>query len=504
MKQSSNPLETLKLWTNSTMTTKTNKVIIGRILRVALATSFSLATLLFYLQIDETLHLDASRSLRIEKDIVSAMAQQSKVEASLPKQAKTSIASTIMPVYETSTLLISYYEVRVRYPARAFDRLNNKPQQNNNSNNPLLVAGVLSMADNQYKRDVIRSTWAFDRSNVFFVLSGEWSAQLQEEAHRYQDILWLDDDEKYRRITWKTLVWFRVVRKWIGEARFVLKTDDDAYVNLAALENRVHAPPLSLSSTSSFSPPVNYLGYCMRGQSPAIRQMLEEQYPPYASGAGYILSHDFLSCLDTLTDRWLAVADEDANTGILARECSVPCQHDPEHFFPWRTETGGFYVDINQGDDKEEPSSSSRGWIHHYVKAPEEMAYIHAKVCDSQEADEVSCAMGSDQTMPKELPLYCNYQLVESCGDCVEDDERERDPFEVCSGSCYICPFAVDEPTRCIPKTQRCIPPKDFVPPPPPPGWGENEDDDTVSPPPPPKGRTDDRRDKNGDIMARR
>ena len=175
--------------------------------------------------------------------------------------------------------------------------------------------------------------------------------------------------------------------------------------------------------------------------------------------------------------------DEDANTGILARECGFSCQHD-DRVLPWRDLDGGFYLD---GKDE----NKSAWWIHHYVKATEEMTYIHAKVCEGEHADPVSCDMGSDQTMPDKLPLYCDHRLVDSCGECVEEDPRERRAREVCSGSCYICPFATEEPTRCIPKSQECIPPKGLVPPPPPPDWdGEEEDDDGATPPAPPSGRS--------------
>ena len=379
-----------------------------------------------YLQVDQALKIvdRSSRSLRAEKDVVSALT------IPFPSQSDTYIA----PEYEVKNITLSYYELVIRYPARAFQRLNAR-------GNVPLIAGVLSTSDNQEKRQAIRDTWAYNRLNVFFIISGDWTEELATEAINHHDILWIDDEEDYRRLTWKTLAFFRAARKWLGNVKHVLKADDDSYVNMEAIENYLE------------SNDPDYLGYCMKGQSPRFRQMLEDVYPPYASGAGYLISNSFLRCMDDLADRWPSVIDEDANTGLLARECSVSCQHD-DRILPWRNLDGGFYLD-----------EEYEGWVHHYVKAVEEMTYIHSEVCDSDLADTASCGPGSDRTAPDELPLYCNWRLVDSCGECVENDIHRRDPRDVCNGSCYICPWAREEPTRCIPKTQPCVPPEGFMQP---------------------------------------
>eukprot|EP00977_Amphora_coffeiformis_P025842 scaffold22432_cov168-Amphora_coffeaeformis.AAC.22 len=375
---------------------------------------------LFYLQYDYASKVSSGRSLRIESDaVVSEALSQTKVVS--------------VPRLESQTLTLSYYEMKIKYPARAFQRLN--------AQSPALVAGVLSSSDNAYRRDAIRSTWGHGRTNVFFLVAGDWTKELEKEATRYQDIIWIDDEEHYRRITWKTLVFFRVIRNWVGNAQHILKTDDDSYVNMEQIEKYVGSHE-----------EVNYMGYCMEGQSPPYRQLLEETYPRYASGAGYVISSSFMTCLDDMSDRWPSVADEDANTGIFARACGVSCQHD-DRIFPWRSPDGEFYV----GEIYE-------GWIHHNVKTLGEMTFIHSKTCAREYADSTSCTIGSDQTVPKKMPLFCNFDVVGSCHECVTEDPLHRDPQEICDGSCYFCPFAVEEPTRCIPKSQECVAPEDFKP----------------------------------------
>ena len=470
---------------------RSRKILLGRIFRaVSLAVPFAI---LLGLQLNESFRCgpDAARSLRVENDAVALALSQNlqKQQHHRPPKVTTTTKTTTTasnfrerPAYERTTLSISLYEVSIRYPARAWDRLN--------ASHPTVVAGVISTASNREKRDSIRSTWAFDRSNVFFVVAGEWSPELEEEAQRHQDLLWMDDDEDYRRISWKTLVFFRAMRKWVGNAHYVLKTDDDAYVNLAVPEQRIRQ-----QQEQSTIEPFHYLGYCIRDMPPAQRQMLEEVYPPYASGAGYVISNFFLTCLDNKADHWVLLQAEDANTGMMARECGVPCHHD-ERIFPWRNFDDGSW-NLYSHDSDDDNAQEDPGWLHHYVKATEEMTYIHANVCKSKHADEISCAFGSDQTIPDELPLYCNERLVDSCGQCVEEDPYERAAPEICNASCHFCPFATEEPTRCIPKSQACIPPPGFVPPPPPPGWFDEESDDGATPPQRPERF---REDKDGEV----
>lgn len=373
---------------------------------------------LFYLQVENSRKATpAGRSLRTDSDAVLAAVSKAKFARA--------------PRLESQTITLSYYEMKIRYPARAFQLLNANP--------PGLVAGVLSSSGNDDRRDAIRSTWGYSRQNVFFIVAGDWTRNLEKEALRYQDIVWIDDEEHYRRITWKTLAFFRAVRRWMGNVQHILKTDDDSYVNMEQIENFVD------------SNPVEYLGYCIQGQSPPNRQLVEEIYPRYASGAGYVVSSTFLTCLDDLSDRWPSVADEDANTGIFARECGVTCEHD-NRILPWRSRSGGFILD-----------ETNQGWIHHNVKVRSEMTYLHSELCASKHADNVSCASGSDQRVPEHLPLFCNWDVVDSCEACVTDDPLHRAPEEICDGSCYFCPFAVDEPTRCIPKTHECVAPEGFV-----------------------------------------
>jgi len=103
------------------------------------------------------------------------------------------------------------------------------------------IVGVLSTSDNFSWRKTIRATWAAN-STVFFVISGSCN-DIKEEYHEYKDIIWIDMQESFRLITYKTSMFFQVVNMMASELNLtyshVLKTDDDSYVALGRLEQLV-------------------------------------------------------------------------------------------------------------------------------------------------------------------------------------------------------------------------------------------------------------------------
>ena len=135
--------------------------------------------------------------------------------------------------------------------------------------------------------------------------------------------------------------------------RHVLKVDDDSYVRIQAIAQVINGPT-----------PISYWGLCnkdapvLRNHTPGRRhrrgkvnvlkrqQQVEKQernarwtiawqdfgethYPPYAIGAGYVLSPSTVACLVEQQSQWNQTGIlpvEDAFVGILCRACHVSCQ----------------------------------------------------------------------------------------------------------------------------------------------------------------------------------
>lgn len=115
---------------------------------------------------------------------------------------------------------------------------------------PTLVVLVHSAPDNLHKRTVIRETWGSRRHDtrtfLLFLLGAVNSTNLQDklelESKVHGDLLQGNFEDSYRNMTYKhvmALKWF--VYKCHG-ARYLLKTDDDVFVNLPLMNSYLEAP----------------------------------------------------------------------------------------------------------------------------------------------------------------------------------------------------------------------------------------------------------------------
>jgi hypothetical protein len=132
------------------------------------------------------------------------------------------------------TSVISGNECTYRYPSTFSE------SEDDNDGQPIIFTGVISSARNHNRRHVIRGTWAEEYENpmrVFFVVAGRWE-DIEQEFFDYGDLLWLDMNEGYRQLTYKTQILFFAVDKHVKKYDFLFKTHDDAYVSLQDL-NRI-------------------------------------------------------------------------------------------------------------------------------------------------------------------------------------------------------------------------------------------------------------------------
>ncbi|KAG7979297.1 hypothetical protein I3843_05G123800 [Carya illinoinensis] len=165
-----------------------------------------------------------------------------------------------------------------------------------------LFIGVFSTANNFKRRMAVRRTWMqypAVRSGAaavrFFVglhKNQIVNEELWDEARTYGDVQLMPFVDYYSLITWKTLA-ICVFGTEVVSAKFVMKTDDDAFVRvdevLASL-NRINVTlGLLYGLINSDSRP---------HRNPESKWYIspeewpEERYPAWAHGPGYVVSHD--------------------------------------------------------------------------------------------------------------------------------------------------------------------------------------------------------------------
>lgn len=172
-----------------------------------------------------------------------------------------------------------------------------------------LFVGVFSTANNFKRRMAVRRTWmqycAVRSGQVvvrFFVglhKNQMVNEELWNEARTYMDIQLMPFVDYYSLIAWKTIA-ICVFGTEVVSAKFVMKTDDDAFVRvdeiLSSMQriNTTHGLLYGLINSDSHphrSPDSKWF------ISP--EEWPEETYPPWAHGPGYVVSSDIAKTISS-------------------------------------------------------------------------------------------------------------------------------------------------------------------------------------------------------------
>ena len=172
--------------------------------------------------------------------------------------------------------------------------------------NVFLLAFVVTALEHYDFRRTIRNTWAVTSDFrlpvrcVFIVgrSSGRNADRIQkiieQESRNFGDIVQADFLDTYNNLTYKSLVGLRWATTYCPEAKYVLKIDDDTFVNMFALLGRLEQDLLNsafYSDLKIFCRAV-FHDKVQRTGKWAVRESKFRQayYPPYCSGPAYVLS----------------------------------------------------------------------------------------------------------------------------------------------------------------------------------------------------------------------
>lgn len=205
----------------------------------------------------------------------------------------------------------------------------------------LLVIVVCSAVGHFEQRAAMRDTWARDaaarKSRTFFLIglpddtpSGRvLQERVANESARYSDIIQAAFRDSYRNLTLKSVFLLKWAYMHCSSTRFVMKTDDDVFVNVNNLLRFLRTQSGSERRTRPF-----LVGNIFRGQGTA-RELVHRNYlprwvfpsdklPPYVSGTAYVMSRDAVRPLFTeaLVTPFLYVEDLFV-TGVVAHKVGV-------------------------------------------------------------------------------------------------------------------------------------------------------------------------------------
>ncbi|XP_061185755.1 beta-1,3-galactosyltransferase 1-like [Saccostrea echinata] len=170
-----------------------------------------------------------------------------------------------------------------------------------------IIVLILTIHANREARDTLRQTWLTPTKNNtsdirYAFLLGNTSdpnlnKRIEAENMIYHDILQEDFVDAYMNLTYKTIMAFKWASTTCKQAKFVMKADDDMYVNLDAVKHVVSVHGSSLQ--------VAVGGACHMSARPirdkkskwyaSMLSYPKNTYPGYCSGTGYVTSMNVAS-----------------------------------------------------------------------------------------------------------------------------------------------------------------------------------------------------------------
>lgn len=269
---------------------------------------------------------------------------------------------------DSGVTTISCNQIHYRIPKSSLQKIDHE-----------IVIGVLSGASTKGRRTSIRSTWAYRKKNVFFIVAGPWD-EIKQEYDEFGDLLWINREEVYVTetsvLTFKSESFFSIFYKIFmndnhnNKIRYLLKTDDDSYIHYQKLREAV---------IDSHDDNIDYWGKCHdEAWKPHRNHEVEWQkkwyisydvypepeYPPYCQGAGILLSKTFLDCAigNGHAARVRYMPNEDVAIGMLAERCGIPTTDDARVWVRW---------------DEEDGITMDGKIIQHYVSTENDMRLHH-------------------------------------------------------------------------------------------------------------------------------
>ncbi|RUS92202.1 hypothetical protein EGW08_000055 [Elysia chlorotica] len=366
--------------------------------RLTLPSTVFLSTVLLTVSIYSTLTIVPQRRFS-PRSLDAAMYEEAASNLSLANLSRPDSrvsAKSVVNVHATSpdpsesagrsalSAIIAKFRSRVAFQTRPvvnphpFDYVHNEPNACAGKTVELMMA-VPSRVDSFDLRQTIRETWGQfatdgNKTVMLFFLGSSTNDTIQqkvtEESQKHGDIVQENFTDAYRNLSLKTVALVKWVSLHCPNSTFVLKADDDMYINVPRLMSRLR---------SQFEKgPLFVIGYLLKEKEPfrttshkwylPVSEYPEKTFPNYVSGTSYAMTTTAAMRLyvESFYVRPLFLEDVYL-TGILADKASVPRISESE-FFPNKASASG---------------CKFRKLICGHKNSPQEILKIHTELFNS-------------------------------------------------------------------------------------------------------------------------
>ncbi|XP_056426502.1 beta-1,3-galactosyltransferase 2-like [Hyla sarda] len=212
---------------------------------------------------------------------------------------------------------------------------------------PFLVLMVLVESQDIMSRHTIRETWGneslydVDVVRVFLVgqpvhIPDQTQLLLEEEKEVFGDIIQQDFMDTYYNLTLKTLLGIEWVTKFCPSASYVMKIDNDMFVNVDYLVHQLLRPDLPVLQ-NYFTGFIVFNGSPYRDASSKWYLPKEvypnDTFPPYCAGPGYVFSVDMAQKIYDVSQNIRVIPMEDVFMGVCLYELRIPPTKPPPGIF---------------------------------------------------------------------------------------------------------------------------------------------------------------------------
>ncbi|CAH1792065.1 unnamed protein product [Owenia fusiformis] len=205
------------------------------------------------------------------------------------------------------------------------------------ASNPFMLVFIHTAPKNNIRRNMIRKTWGSVRSikdyriELIFLLgvalNRSTNDDIVQESKQYHDIIQENFIESYRNLTLKGIMGLKWTIDFCPHATFILKTDDDVFVNIYPLFD--YLLKINKDETGRH----NLLGFIRPPQPPARKSNLNtatkeeyarDMYPPFCNGLAFIYSMSAVKAIykASLYEPFFWI-DDVFITGVLAEKAGV-------------------------------------------------------------------------------------------------------------------------------------------------------------------------------------
>ncbi|KAM4612089.1 N-acetyllactosaminide beta-1,3-N-acetylglucosaminyltransferase 2a [Polymixia lowei] len=245
-------------------------------------------------------------------------------------------------IWDYNSLPQRFQDFLLHMRCRTYPMLINQPHVCDNK--PYLLLAVKSLAPHFDRRQAIRESWgrvgilANRVVTTVFLLGNatsvdhfpDLSGMLRHEAELHRDLLQWDYRDTFFNLTLKEVLFLEWFSQHCPQAQYVLKGDDDVFVNTLQIINFLEGLPEARAKDLFIGDVISKAG---PHRDRKLKYFIPEsvfvgQYPPYAGGGGFLYSGELALRLYNISQQIALYPIDDVYTGMCLKKLGVvPDKH---------------------------------------------------------------------------------------------------------------------------------------------------------------------------------